>query len=161
MEYPILKERTQAVWDYLKEYTLLNDGIPPAVRDFVRDSVGNLTSTSLVQYHLEKLEAAGFIEMVHDDARHRRIKIKYGIYRLPINVIDDIIIGDDCKFFVIDSNVQMTRILNMQLDELWSAEEASNVVIITDNPNVALIAMGYGFMVMDKLETKDEDGGTD
>jgi hypothetical protein len=160
MQHPILKKRTLAVWDYLKEYMLLNDGDPPAVRDFVRDGVDNITSTSIVQYHLEKLQAAGLIEMIPDEEvlHRRRIKIKHGIYRLPRNVLDDIAVDDSCKVFNVDINLQMTSILNMQIDELWSAEEASKVVIVTDNSNVALIAMGYGFMVMAKAEAKDRDG---
>ena len=160
MQYPILKERTQAVWDYLKEYTILNDGHTPVIRDFVRDSVHNLTSTSLVQYHLEKLEAAGLIEIVQDGNKHRRIKIISGVYQLPVNVIDDIILTDDFVRIKVDTNSEMLEVI-YEFFENWKPP-SKKAVIVTDNPNVAMIAMGFGLMVVRKEEeTKDEDGGTD
>ena len=156
MKYPILKERTQAVWDYLKEYTTLNDGHTPVIRDFVRDNVNNLTSTSLVQYHLEKLEAAGLIEIVQEGSKHRRIKIISGVYRLPINVVDDIILDDDLVRIEVENTGQMLGVIVEIFDD-WNPP-AKQAVIVTNNPNVAMIAMGFGLMVTSiEEETKDGD----
>ena len=142
MKYPILKERTQAVWDYLKDYMLSNDGRPPATRDFLRDNVHNLTSTSLVQYHLEKLEAVGLITMIPTGSRSRRIEIKGAVYRIPRNIYDDIILTDDFVRIEVDNTGRMLGVI----DEIFKDWEppADKAVIVTDNPNVAMIAIGFG-----------------
>lgn len=158
MQQPILKERTDLMWQYIKQYMLDNDGNPPAIRDFIRDKVAKLTSTSLVQYHLEKLEEAGLIEMVYDGERRRRIKIPSGIYRLPVNVIDDIILTDGYVRIEVDNNGQMLGVID-DIFTRWDPP-AENAVIVTDNPNVAMIAMGLGLMVTGKEgEARDEDEG--
>jgi hypothetical protein len=154
MKHPILKKRTQAIWDYLKEYTMMNDGTPPAVRDFVRDGVDGLTSTSLVQYHLEKLEAAGLIEMIHDGVMHRRrIKIKYGIYGLPKNVMRDTVWDDDFVTIEVFDIKDMIRVLKD------NHTPVHNAVIVTDDRDVALVAIGLGLMVISTEEAKDIDEG--
>ena len=155
MKYPILKERTQAVWDYLKDYMLSNDGRPPATRDFLRDNVHNLTSTSLVQYHLEKLEAVGLITMIPAGSRSRRIEIKGAVYRIPRNIYDDIILTDDFVRIEVDNTGRMLGVI----DEIFKDWEppADKAVIVTDNPNVAMIAIGFGLMVINTEEAKDHN----
>ena len=95
--------------------------------------------------------------MVREEGRRRRIKIKSGIYRLPVNVIDDIVLSDSYVKIDVEYNSQMIQVI----DNIFIGRDppADKAVIVTDNPNVVLIAMGFGLMVEGKEETKDEDGG--
>ncbi len=65
-----LKKTTQKVFDYILG-VIDERGLPPSVRE-IASAVG-LKSTSTVQYHLDKLEEAGYIE--RDPKLKRTIRI--------------------------------------------------------------------------------------
>ncbi|MQF94833.1 MAG: repressor LexA [SAR202 cluster bacterium] len=58
--------RRQRIWEFLKEFYSEN-GIPPTVRDI--QSACEISSTSVVDYNLEKLAQAGYINRRPDVAR--------------------------------------------------------------------------------------------
>ena len=58
--------RRQRIWEFLKEFYSEN-GIPPTVRDIQRAC--EISSTSVVDYNLEKLAQAGYINRRPDVAR--------------------------------------------------------------------------------------------
>ena len=74
--YSVLKEnmvsskkmppRRQRIWGFLQEFYLEN-GIPPTVRDIQKAC--EISSTSVVDYNLEKLSQAGYINRRRDVAR--------------------------------------------------------------------------------------------
>ncbi|SUZ48670.1 uncharacterized protein METZ01_LOCUS1524 [marine metagenome] len=58
--------RRQRIWAFLQEF-YLDNGIPPTVRDIQKAC--EISSTSVVDYNLEKLKEAGYINRRHDVAR--------------------------------------------------------------------------------------------
>ena len=58
--------RRQRIWVFLQEF-YLDNGIPPTVRDIQKAC--EISSTSVVDYNLEKLKEAGYINRRHDVAR--------------------------------------------------------------------------------------------
>lgn len=70
MGYGKITDKQQEILDYIKEQ-ILSKGYPPAVRD-ICEAV-NLSSTSSVHSHLEKLERNGYIR--RDPSKPRAIEI--------------------------------------------------------------------------------------
>ncbi len=54
-----MKDKTQKAWNFIKAFTEANS-YPPSVRE-IRDEIG-VSSTSVVIYHLKKLDEAGLIK---------------------------------------------------------------------------------------------------
>ena len=89
--YPEEGTRTHAIWEYIKQNTLENGGQAPSIRDFIRDGVDNITSTSIVDYHLDKLVDAGLVYRHYGDlTRSRNITIVGSLYVLPKNIQENL-----------------------------------------------------------------------
>ena len=58
--------RRQRIWAFLQEF-YQDNGIPPTIRDIQKAC--DISSTSVVDYNLEKLKDAGYINRRHDVAR--------------------------------------------------------------------------------------------
>lgn len=75
-----MSDREKAVYDYIVQYKLDNDGNSPAISD-IMTAVG-ITTTSLVHYYLKQLMAKGYITVIDNKARsisvegyeYRRVK---------------------------------------------------------------------------------------
>jgi hypothetical protein len=152
----MLSQRTQAVWDYIKNYMLENDGNSPTIRDFVNDNVDGITSTSVAEHHIRKLAKLGHLSLTSEYKKHRRIRIPSGCYALPPNVINDEVITKENKFVTVLSVKEMVGCITLwqngflSRDTEFDGGELDDIVIVTEDPDVELIAIGLGFMVVDE-----------
>lgn len=159
--YPEEGTRTHAIWEYIKQNTVQNGGQAPSIRDFIRDGVDNITSTSIVDYHLDKLVAAGLVYRHYGDlTRSRNISIVGSLYVLPENVQQNKDIQDFVSTFYPAS---VDHFLKLHTDAL--PKDKSKILIATDDTNIQLVAMGLGYggiispTVFD--EEKEEDAEED
>ena len=63
--------RRQRIWTFLQEF-YLDNGIPPTVRDIQKAC--EISSTSVVDYNLEKLAQAGYINRRPDVAQGQGLR---------------------------------------------------------------------------------------
>ncbi len=66
-----ISNATREVMDFILKYKTMNCGASPSIRE-IRDAC-DLHSTSVVQHHLTRLQAAGWIERDTRTARNIRI----------------------------------------------------------------------------------------
>ncbi len=146
MEFQL--KRTKAVWQYIVDYTIEHRGIAPSVRDFIHGGVDGITSTSIVETHLEKLEEMNLITRYHGaSAMARTIEIVGGIYALPINVRDNKEPHEYSEtIYPRDRFGLVTRILVFLKQETV----LSQIVVATDNKEVKMVAIAFGMPVISK-----------
>lgn len=84
-----LSKTSQKIFDYIKQ-VIDSRGLPPSVRE-IAAAVG-LKSTSTVQYHLDRLEEAGYIE--RDSQLKRTIRIcKNGVRPTHVPLVGTVTAG--------------------------------------------------------------------
>lgn len=66
-----LSARDRALYVAIVEHKSANDGCSPSTRDLMQAT--DITSTSVLRYHLKRLEAAGLITLDHGVARSIRV----------------------------------------------------------------------------------------
>lgn len=62
-----LTGRSKDVFDFIVLHKKMNDGQSPTIRE-ISDNT-DITSTSVVQYYLDKLETKGLINLIPNEAR--------------------------------------------------------------------------------------------
>ena len=72
-------EKSEAIYRYIVAYKAANDGLSPSVREMMR-ALG-IVSTSIVNYHINRLESAGRITR-HGSRGKWGIKIPNGEWRM-------------------------------------------------------------------------------
>lgn len=71
-EHQLTGARTERVFDFIVQYKSENDGNSPSIRDIMAHCA--ISSTSVVIYHLEKLERSERIERDYAGARSIRVR---------------------------------------------------------------------------------------
>jgi hypothetical protein len=118
---------TSQVYEWIKARLIEDNGRPPTIRDILLGSNGDISSTSVVVYHINKLRSLGLLEqsIPHGDARS--LSVTGGLYLLPVNVLDNIPLTDNKTAFII-GDYKMG--LAGAADELAQKLASKNVVAI-------------------------------
>ena len=78
----IYPDRPQEIYDFIIDYKIANDGLSPSIREIA--TACNISSTSIVDYHIGKLVDAGKIEMRSGIGKKvRGIKVVGGLWIPP------------------------------------------------------------------------------
>jgi hypothetical protein len=161
-QYPEPGTRTHAIWEFIKEYALVNGGASPSVRDFVYSRVDNVTSTSVVNYHLEKLEAMGLITRRQSPiVETRTIEVVQSLFVIPDNVMKNKNV-QDFKNIAFPASVGSFILAHLEMP----IGEEKETIVATDDQNIALIAIGLGYggvldiHDLDPPEEEDEEENT-
>lgn len=157
--YPEKGTRTYAIWEFLKKYTLENGGASPTIRDFIYSKVDKITSTSIVDYHLGKLEEMGLIVRHQGPiAQARNTEILGSHFVVPQNILDNRELSDfEQMLWPASVNHFLTS------HEAMDPEIIPDTIVATDDANIALIAiaLGYGGVVgqsaFDPAEEDEEE----
>ncbi len=146
MEFQL--ERTKAIWEYIVNYAIENSGAAPSVRDFIHDNVDNITSTSIVESHLKKLEALGLIKRYHGEKSvARTIEIIGGLYMLPVNIRENKEPYEyDETIYPSSTQTLVERIIARKK----LGEDITMIVVATDDNAVKMVAMGFGMPVISR-----------
>jgi SOS-response transcriptional repressor LexA len=73
----VIKSKTEFIWDYILKQCEAQGGVPPTVREI--QAACQLSSTSVVNYHLNKLIEAGRIVKLSE----RRWYVNGGVWKYP------------------------------------------------------------------------------
>lgn len=147
MEYPKEKTRTFKVWKYIKDYMLAHNGRPPAIRDFIRDKVDDITSTSNVILHLDKLEKAGAIYRPMDGSESRSIQIPGAFYVLPRQVLEDKTAEDYSNIIYFREEQEFLDWIKEH--EYFDFGKMDDTAILSYNQNIKELAAVLGLAVFD------------
>ena len=146
MEIP--QERTKAVWEYVLSYAVAHNGAAPSIRDFIRDKVDNITSTSIVELHLTKLEDMGLITRHHGDiSQARTIEIVGGVYAIPKNIRENKEPYEYTETIYPKTTIGLIMSILTRLD---NGEDLGQIVVATDDSSIKLVAMGCGMPIISR-----------
>ena len=73
-----LTQRAQSVYDFIVQYKINNTGLSPTLREIIAGT--DITSTSVVNYYLDRLEIAGLI--YRNTKQHKGIRVVGGKWSL-------------------------------------------------------------------------------
>ncbi len=77
-----MSEKRKRLMQFIVDYKLAHDGNSPTYREMMRET--GLSSTSMVAFHLEKLEEAGLIERPQQVGNSRVIEVVGGQWLPPL-----------------------------------------------------------------------------
>jgi repressor LexA len=116
MGTPKLSKRQEAILEFIRKFSL-EHGYPPTIREIGKAC--DISSTSVVNYNLDKLERAGLLERKREVSRGLRLaealrEIAPGIVRVPL--VGRIVAsepvpvpGSDFSYFGADEAIELTR----------------------------------------------------